>query len=144
MRFLFVHQNFPGQYLHMVRYLQEAGHTIRFVTQRRDREVEGVPTLEYVPLPVSTGVQPYLLDLEMNMMNGMAVARLCQGLKRDGFDPDIIVGHTGWGELMFVKDVWPSVPCLGYFEFFYRYVGSDLDFDPEFPSVADDAMRIRV
>ncbi|MBV9829840.1 MAG: glycosyltransferase family 4 protein [Alphaproteobacteria bacterium] len=144
MRFLFVHQNFPGQYLHIVRYLQEAGHGIRFVTQRRDREVEGVPTLEYVPLPVSTGVQPYLVDLEMNMMNGMAVARLCQGLKQDGFDPDIVVGHTGWGELMFVKDVWPNVPCLGYFEFFYRYVGSDLDFDPEFPSVADDAMRIRM
>jgi glycosyltransferase involved in cell wall biosynthesis len=144
MNFLFVHQNFPGQYLHIVRYLQEAGHKIRFVTQRRDREVDGVPTLEYIPLPVSTGVQPYLIDLEMNMMNGMAAARLCQGLKRDGFSPDLIVGHTGWGEMMFLKDVWPTVPVLGYFEFFYRFTGSDLDFDPEFPSVPDDAMRIRM
>jgi len=144
MNLLFVHQNFPGQYLHIVRYLQEAGHTVRFVTQRRDREVDGVPTLEYIPLPVSSGVQPYLLDLEMNMMNGLAVARLCEGLKRDGFNPDIMIGHTGWGELMFVKDVWPNVPLLGYFEFFYRFAGSDLDFDPEFPSVPDDAMRIRL
>lgn len=144
MKFLFVHQNFPGQYLHLARHLHQSGHDIRFVTQRRDREIEGVATLEYLPLPVSTGVQPYLLDLESNMMNGLAVARLCEGLKRDGFTPDIVIGHTGWGELLFVKDVWPGVPLLGYFEFFYRFSGSDLGFDPEFPPGADDALRIRM
>ena len=144
MKFLFVHQNFPGQYLHVVRHLHQTGHAVRFVTQRRDREIEGVETLEYLPLPVSTGVQPYLLDLEANMMNGLAVARLCEGLKRDGFTPDIVIGHTGWGELLFVKDVWPGVPLLGYFEFFYRFSGSDLDFDPEFLPVPEDAMRIRM
>ncbi|HEX3864669.1 MAG TPA: glycosyltransferase family 4 protein [Stellaceae bacterium] len=144
MNFLFVHQNFPGQYLHLVQYLQEAGHTLRFVTQRRDREIPGVPTLEYMPLPVSTGVQPFLAEFEMSMMNGLAVARLCEGLKRDGFNPDLIIGHTGWGELLFVKDVWPDVPFLGYFEFFYHFTGSDLDFDPEFPSSPEDAKRIRM
>jgi len=45
----------------------------------------------------------------MSVINGLAVARLCEGLKRDGFTPDIVVGHTGWGELMFVKDIWPDV-----------------------------------
>jgi glycosyltransferase involved in cell wall biosynthesis len=77
-------------------------------------------------------------------MNGLAVARLCEGLKRDGFTPDIVVGHTGWGELLFVKDVWPGVPLLGYFEFFYLARDSDVDFDPEFPSNAEDAMRVRI
>src|SRR5579863_902002 len=144
MKLLFVHQNFPGQYLHLVRHLHQAGHEIKFIAQRRDREVEGVPTLEYIPLPVSTGVQPYLLDLEANMMNGLAVARLCEGLKREGFVPDIAIGHTGWGELLFIKDVWPNVPMLGYFEFFYRVAGSDLNFDPEFPGGPEDAMRIRM
>ncbi len=144
MKFLFVHQNFPGQYLHLVTYLQEVGHILRFVTQRRDKEVDGVPTLEYMPLPVSSGVQPYLAEFEASMMNGLAVARLCEGLKRDGFNPDIIIGHTGWGELLFVKDVWPNVPFLGYFEFFYRFAGSDLDFDPEFPTIPEDAKRIRM
>ena len=144
MKFLFAHQNFPGQYLHIVRYLHAHGHDVRFITQRRDREVPGVPTLEYLPLPVGTGVHPYLIDLEANMMNGLAVARLCEGLKRDGFTPDIVIGHTGWGELLFVKDVWPDVPFLGYFEFFYRLSGSDLNFDPEFPAVAEDALRIRM
>jgi glycosyltransferase involved in cell wall biosynthesis len=144
MNFLFVHQNFPGQYVHVVRHLHQAGHNVKFVAQRRDRDIEGVATLEYVPLPVSTGVQPYLIDLETNMMNGLAVARLCEGLKRDGFTPDIVIGHTGWGELIFIKDVWPTVPMLGYFEFWYRYSNSDLDFDLEFPPGADDALRIRM
>jgi glycosyltransferase involved in cell wall biosynthesis len=85
-----------------------------------------------------------LLDVEACMMNGLAVARLCEGLKRDGFTPDIVVGHTGWGELLFIKDIWPSVPLLGYFEFFYRASGSDMDFDPEFPPSEQDPMRIRM
>ena len=144
MKLLFVHQNFPGQYIHIVRRLHREGHEIKFIAQRRDREIEGVPTLEYIPLPVSSGVQPYLLDLESNMMNGLAVARLCEGLKREGFTPDIAIGHTGWGELMFVKDVWPGVPLLGYFEFFYHVDGADMNFDPEFPSPPEDAMRIRM
>jgi glycosyltransferase involved in cell wall biosynthesis len=144
MKFLFVHQNFPGQYVHVVRHLHAAGHTVKFVAQRRDQDIPGVPTLEYIPLPVATGVQPYLMDLEINMMNGLAVARLCEGLKRDGFTPDIVIGHTGWGELIFIKDVWPNVPMLGYFEFWYRFAGSDIDFDPEFPPGPDDAMRLRM
>ena len=143
MKFLFIHQNFPGQYLHVVRHLHRTGHTVKFITQRRDKEIEGLETLEYMPLPVA-GVQPYLFDLETNTLNGLAVARLCEGLKRDGFTPDIVVGHTGWGELLFVKDVWPDVPLLGYFEFFYRPSNSDVDFDPEFPPNSEDAMRVRM
>ncbi len=144
MKFLFVHQTFPGQYIHVVRYLQEAGHTVAFVTQRHDLEIAGVRTLDYLPAPISPAPASYASDLEGGVMNGLAVARLCEGLKREGFTPDIVVGHTGWGELLFVKDIWPSVPLLGYFEFFYRSSGSDLDFDREFPATIDDIMRVRV
>jgi glycosyltransferase involved in cell wall biosynthesis len=144
MKFLFVHQNFPGQYLHLVRHLHDAGHAIVFVTQRRARDIPGIRTLEYLPLPPAATPQSYLQDVEMGVMNGLAVARLCEGLKREGFTPDVIIGHTGWGEVLFIKEVWPSVPLLGYFEFFYRSADSDLDFDPEFPPAADDPIRIRM
>jgi glycosyltransferase involved in cell wall biosynthesis len=144
MKFLFIHQTFPGQYLHVVRYLQETGHTVAFITQRRDRDIEGVRMLEYLSAPISLSAQSYVNDLDGGSMNGLAVARLCEGLKQEGFTPDIVVGHTGWGELLFVKDIWPSVPLLGYFEFFYRSTGSDLDFDAEFPATLEDAMRVRM
>lgn len=144
MKVLFVHQNFPGQYLHLVRELHAAGHEIVFVTQRRARDIPGIRTLEYAPLPPSMPPQSYLQDVEMGAMNGLAVARLCEGLKREGFVPDLAIGHTGWGEALFVKDVWHSVPLLGYFEFYYRSADSDLDFDPEFPPAPDDPIRIRM
>lgn len=143
MKLLFVHQTFPGQYVHLVQSLRDAGHTLAFVTQRRDREIPGIRMLEYLPAPVSPVTQTYVSDFEGAAMNGLAVARLCEGLKREGFTPDIVVGHTGWGELLFIKDVWPSVPLLGYFEFFYRAAGSDLDFDAEFPPTSEDVMRVR-
>src|SRR5205823_950113 len=56
----------------------------------------------------------------------------------------IVIGHNGWGEILHVKDVWPQVPLLGYFEFFYRPRESDIDFDAEFPPEPDAAMRLRV
>src|SRR4051812_3291131 len=143
MKFLFIHQNFPGQYLHLVQHLRNQGHEVVFITQHGGR-ADGVRLLEYLPLPQNSSVERYVGEIETNVTNGLAVARLCEGLKRDGFVPDIVIGHCGWGEVIFVKDVWPSAPLLGYFEFFYRATGSDLDFDREFPPSADDILRLRV
>jgi len=143
MKFLFIHQNFPGQYVHIVRYLAQAGHQVSFITQPRSAEIDGVRKFEYLPVVLESCGQPYLCELENGLANGLAVARLCEWLNRDGFVPDIVIGHNGWGEILYVKDVWPHVPLLGYFEFFYRASGSDVDFDREFPPEADAAVRLR-
>lgn len=115
-----------------------------FITQRRDTEIAGVRILEYLAAPVLPSAQSYVTEMDGGVANGLAVARLCEGLQREGFTPDIVIGHTGWGELLFIKDIWPNVPLLGYFEFFYRSRGSDLNFDPGFPSTIDDVMRVRI
>src|SRR5512137_375872 len=106
MKLLFIHQTFPGQYLHLIQHLRDAGHVVAFVTQRRDREIAGIRMLEYQPAPVTPMAQSYVNDLDSAVLNGLAVARLCEGLRREGFTPDIVIGHTGWGELLFIKDVW--------------------------------------
>ncbi len=143
MKFLFIHQNFPGQYVHIVRYLAQAGHEVSFITQPRSAEIAGVRKLEYQPVVPESCGQAYLRELENSLANGLAVARLCEWLNGDGFVPDIVIGHNGWGEILYVKDVWPHVPLLGYFEFFYRASGSDVDFDLEFPPEADAPVRLR-
>jgi glycosyltransferase involved in cell wall biosynthesis len=143
MRFLFVHQNFPGQYVHVARHLARAGHQVSFITQPRTGEIEGIRKIEYRPTPSVSGSHAYLQELESSVENGLAVARVCHWLDRDGYVPDIVIGHNGWGEILYVKDVWPQTPLLGYFEFFYRLSGSDIDFDAEFPPEADIAMRLR-
>jgi glycosyltransferase involved in cell wall biosynthesis len=54
-----------------------------------------------------------------------------------------MIGHNGWGEIWYLKDVYPDTPLLGYFEFFYRLRGADIGFDPAAPPTFDDGPRIR-
>jgi glycosyltransferase involved in cell wall biosynthesis len=143
LKFLFIHQNIPGQYVHAARYLARAGHQVGFITQPRSGEISGVRKLEYQPAVLSSNAHGYIHELENGVANGLAVVRLCEWLARDGFIPDIVIGHNGWGEILYVKDVWPKIPLLGYFEFFYRASGSDVDFDHEFPPEPDAPMRLR-
>jgi glycosyltransferase involved in cell wall biosynthesis len=143
MRFLFIHQNMPGQFVHAARYLAQAGHEVAFITQPRSAEITGVRKLEYRPSLPASNAHAYVGELENGVANGLAVAGLCEWLARDGFVPDLVIGHNGWGEILYIKDVWPRVPLLGYFEFFYRAQGSDVDFDPEFRPERDAPMRLR-
>jgi glycosyltransferase involved in cell wall biosynthesis len=143
MKFLFVHQNMPGQYVHIARHLAQSGHEVSFITQPRVAQIAGVRKLEYEPAPPSNDGHAYTRELERGVANGLAVARLCEWLARDGFVPDIVIGHNGWGEILYVKDLWPQIPLLGYFEFFYRASGSDVDFDREFPPEPDAQIRLR-
>ncbi|MBV8122196.1 MAG: glycosyltransferase family 4 protein [Alphaproteobacteria bacterium] len=143
MNYLFIHQNFPAQYVHVVRYLAEAGHRVVCIAQQRARQVPGVRHLTYRSASAQRGVHPYLAEFDIAVNNGLSVVACGEALKREGFLPDLIIGHNGWGEILYVKDIWPSVPLLGYFEFFYHAAGADVDFDPEFPPAADDAMRLR-
>ena len=64
-------------------------------------------------------------------------------LKQKGFMPDVVIGHAGWGETLYVKDVFLNAKLVNYYEFFYRATGADTDFDPEFPNTLDDVLRIR-
>jgi glycosyltransferase involved in cell wall biosynthesis len=143
MNWLFIHQNFPAQFVHAARHLVGNGDTVVFITQQRERALPGVRKIVYVPQPQPPGAHLFVRDFDAAVENGLAVVRICEGLKREGFTPDLIVGHNGWGEILYIKDCWPAVPLLGYFEFFYRASNSDLDFDGEFPPTPSDRMRMR-
>ena len=77
------------------------------------------------------------------MLHGQAVARACLELKQQGFRPDIVMGHPGWGETLFIKDVYPDVPLVNYGEFFYHSFGADVNFDPEDPTDIDAVCGLR-
>jgi glycosyltransferase involved in cell wall biosynthesis len=146
LRFLFIHQNFPGQYQHVVRHLaDQSGNRVVFITQGNENEMAGVTKVVY-STPRSAVGAPHIFVREFDdcIRNGFAVMEACRVLDAQGFKPDIVIGHNGWGEILFVKDIWPDVPLLGYFEFFYKAAGTDVGFDPEFPSHWSDASRLRV
>lgn len=145
MRVLFVHQHFPGQYLHLARYLgADPANEVVFITQRRDANLPGVKNIVYQPQrPVTPGIHHYVAETEAGILNAQNVARIALDLKHSGFRPDVMLGHNGWGEIWYLKDVFPDVPLIGYFEFFYRRFGADVGFDPNEKPIFDTAARIR-
>src|SRR5690348_11446455 len=104
MKFLFIHQNMPGQYVHIAQHLAQSGHEVSFITQSRAAQIAGVRKLEYEPAVQSGSGHAYTRELEGGVANAVAVARLGEWLARDGFVPDIVIGHNGWGEILYVKD----------------------------------------
>lgn len=145
MKFLFVHQNFPGQYLHLARHLAAIpGNQVVFITQRTDAKLPGIRNIVYKPQRgITKHLHHYLHASEAGVLNAQAVARIALDLKKSGFIPDVMAGHNGWGEIWYLKDVFPNTPLLGYFEFFYRYSGADVGFDPTEKLGFDVAPRVR-
>jgi len=145
MHVLFLHDNFPAQYRHVAAALgREGGHRVVFATHRKEGGIPGVRRIAFAPArePGPT-THHYLRGLEGAVLNGQAVFRLCRGLQAEGFEPDVICAHSGWGPALYVKDAFPKARLLGYFEWFYRAAGSDADFlDPAGMS-DDDRCRIR-
>lgn len=145
MKVLFAHQNFPGQYLHVARRLGATpGNQVVFLTQRQDASLPGVNKIVYKP---RRGITPqmhhYLRESEAAVLNAQEVLRVAMDLRQSGFVPDVMLGHNGWGEIWYLKDIFPKTPLIGYFEFFYRMQGADVGFDPTEPVTIDTAPRIR-
>jgi len=145
MKVLFVHQNFPGQYLHLARHFgSQSGHQAVFITQRKDADLPGVRKIVYKPRrTITPQVHHYLRESEAAVLNAQEVARVALDLRKAGFIPDVILGHNGWGEIWYLKDIFPEAALIGYFEFFYRMTGADVGFDPAEPVTPDTAPRLR-
>ncbi len=135
MNILFVHQNFPGQFRYSATALaaDKAHRVIALGINEPGYPTPGVSCGRYTiqRKPVRE-LAPLVQDFQTKVIRGEAAAAAAAELKRKGFTPDVIVVHPGWGEQLFLKDVWPDSPMLAFMEFFYRSVGLDTNFDPEF------------
>jgi glycosyltransferase involved in cell wall biosynthesis len=151
MRILFVHHNFPGQYKHLAPALADSteNEVLAIGEEASIRRVQGFhPRVRLLAYPQPQGASRqthhYLHSTEAAIRRGQAVVRLVLELQRQGFVPDVICAHPAWGEALFLKEVFPAARLLLYLEFFYRGSGSDMGFDPEFPTSFDDRCRVRV
>ncbi len=140
MNILFVHQNFPGQFKHLAPALAQAGHQVVALHINACPPLPGVRLVRYQPQARSgQGTHRWLVDLETKTIRGEAAYLAARQLQQGGFNPDVIVAHPGWGESLFLQQVWPKARLGIYCEFFYRAEGGDVGFDPEFPSTDPDA-----
>lgn len=149
MNILLIHQNFPGQYKHLGPALAARGDRVVALTPKV-KEPTTWKGIRVVPYPIRRGtardVHPWLADFETKVIRAEACHAAAGKLAAEGFVPDVILGHHGWGEPMFLKDVWPGARLGLYCELYHSAAYPHLNFDPEFPGKdpGRDALRIRL
>jgi glycosyltransferase involved in cell wall biosynthesis len=149
MRFLFVHQNFPGQFKHLAPALAAQGHEVWALGIHKPEAT--LPGVRHVLVQAPGAADrvrrtdPELRELHAKFVRGQATALALQKLVDDGFRPDLVYSHPGWGESMFLRDVVPWARQLVFAEYYYGAPGGDVAFDPEFSTPSQQAlMRSRV
>lgn len=134
MKILFIHQNFPSQFKHVAPALHKLGHEVSFLTTNTSKEGiwEGVRVIPYPYVRSSTPDQhPWLRRLETEVIRGESCMRAAGTLAAGGYTPDLVIAHGGWGESIYIKEVWPDTKLLSYCEYFF-HKDTDIGFDPEF------------
>ena len=134
MRILFVHCNYPAQFRHLSQYLAaDLNNEIVFLCQNKEWIATDVPHLKLSRYqlgrePKGDLCHPYLRRYETAVLHGQAALREALRLRQNGFVPDLIIGHSGFGNTLYLKEVWPKAKFIGYFEWFYRSQGADVGF----------------
>lgn len=134
MNILFVHQNMPGQFKHLAPFLAAQGHRVAFLTKRENVDLPGVERVNYpAPPGPAAAAHPFAMRYDGAVRFGERAANRLAALAADGFVPDLIVGHSGWGETLFLREVCPAAKLIVFSEFYYRNQGADVGFDPGEP-----------
>jgi len=107
---------------------------------------QGVQIVHYTASRGTTpNVHPWVSDFETKTIRAEACFKAALQMKQQGYMPDVIVAHHGWGESLFLKEVWPEARLGIYCEFFYHPHGADVGFDPEFPATDEgEVCRLRL
>lgn len=141
MKVLFIHQNFPGQFRHVAAYLaRQPGIETLAIGREKAPGMNGVRMLRYrQPRAAGQATHPYARTFENGVLHGQQVLRALLSLKHRGYQPDVVIAHPGWGESLYVKQVFPGCRLIHFCEFYYHTEGADAGFDPEFPLSPDSA-----
>lgn len=136
---LFIHNNFPGQFRDLAQTLIAKGVPVRAVGQDYAPGVSGASIVRY-RLPRSTTPNQYdpVIRPEADLIRAYGAFKAMQHWKSEGFDPQAIVAHSGWGETIYAHTVFPAARQVLFAEFFYHATGFDVGFDREFSQLSED------
>ncbi|WP_147820578.1 glycosyltransferase [Salidesulfovibrio onnuriiensis] len=144
MRILFTHKNFPAQFRHMAEHLgKDPNNEIIFATTnpRLEWDIPGVKKAVFTQSPASgQALSPMQQTHDEAVRYGTGLLAACRNLKKQGFEPDIVVGHSGWGQTLFLRDIFPRAPFLAYYEWYYNADGPEITFDGRERSDSEKAL----
>ncbi len=139
MNLLFIHGNFPGQFLDLAPYLaRNAADRTVFLTESDNPQgikLPGVKLAHFSPhRQPAEGIHSYLRPSEEAVLRGQAVLRAVLQLMEQGFIPDVAVVHGGEGFGLYLKTLLPNLRLISYMEWYFRpetskYLYADFDFN---------------
>ena len=122
MNILFAHNNFPGQFHRLSAELAaDTANKVVFLSQYRrgDINAPGVIWRQVPALPKEEGKNSprnkYLDLLGRGEVFGDAMVKL----RKEGFIPDVIYGHVGFGCCLYAPDIFLDAAHVSYFEWYY-------------------------
>ncbi|MEO6376769.1 MAG: glycosyltransferase [Caulobacteraceae bacterium] len=129
---LFVHNGAPGRFAFLAKALLARGDRCALINPPEGTDLAGIVTHQWRSERGSTpDLFPPATKAEADLLRAHAAAKAAQQVRDEGFTPDIIVGHSGWGEMALLREVFPNARQIQLAEYYYRPRGSDVDFDPE-------------
>ncbi len=130
MHILFIHSNYPAQFGHIAKELaRRKGTRCTFLSRKPPGEAGGITRLQYEVEGGATRKTHYCSrSFENYTWHSHAVYKALRA--RPDLRPDLVVGHSGFGSTVFLKELY-RCPIINYFEYFYASRDSDVDFRPD-------------
>lgn len=130
---LFVHNNFPAQFGFVAEAAVARGYRCAAIASHTGRQQPGVPMERWQVRRSSTpAILKEAVRAEADLLRAGAAAEAALKLRQQGFRPDLIVGHPGWGETIYLREIFPEARQVIYAEYYYRTADGDVGFDAEF------------
>ncbi|WPZ36199.1 glycosyltransferase [Thalassobaculum sp. OXR-137] len=141
---VFIHQNMPGQFKNICQALaKNEKNTVYFITKKNTVDLPNVRRITYdLSRKPTGGSHQYISGLDSHLLYGQAVARKLLALKENNVQPDIIFAHSGWGEALFVKEIFPKAKLVVFSEFYYESRYSDTAFTHKGDVPVDTACKL--
>jgi len=121
---LFIHPNFPGQFKHIIpALLEEGNYQLAYISRKKTiKNGEGILFEQYeFDKQHHQGVHRYLQYTQEAVREAREVCLCANNLVNKGFIPDIVIGHTGWGGLLFIKDMFANARIIAYCELYFSH-----------------------
>lgn len=119
----FFHPNYPGQFGPITKFLLENYDVdLTFFSQFISKDViEPTRLIQYEPDKTNEHQAPYFFSryFEQEARHMWGIYQRLQGFKAQLPEPDVLVGHVGFGNLALLHAEYPDIPRIGYFELFY-------------------------
>lgn len=144
---LFVHQNFPAQFKSLAPALAKMDEyevfSLSLSENKKNLKNTNFENYFYsLETGNNDGTHRLALEFEAKMLRAEAAAKKCISLKNKGLNPSLIISHPGWGETLFLQEIWPDTKLLNYFEFYYHTSNSDVDFDNDKDVNSDEGFNL--